>query len=79
LGKTKVICSVHGDLTTTSRYRELNWVEEPTRILGIFIPYTDKGNYKKNLLTKTDKLNTKLDIWRIRNYRSSVSVLLPKA
>ena len=44
----------------------LNWVNESLRVLGIFISYNDKGNNKKNVLSKIDNLNTKLDIWRSR-------------
>ena len=44
----------------------LNWVNESVRVLGIFISFNDKGNNKKNVLSKIDNLNTKLDIWRSR-------------
>ena len=41
-------------------------MNEPVRALGIFISYNDKENNKKNVLSKIDNLNTKLDIWRSR-------------
>ena len=41
----------------------LNWTNEPVRTLGIYISYNERGNNKKNVVTKMDNLTIKLDIW----------------
>ena len=42
----------------------LKWVSSPTRILGIYFSYDEKGNNEMNFDLKINKLQAKLDIWR---------------
>ena len=57
MGKTKAIWLGSWRLNK-DKLLVLNWVNEPVRALGIFISYNDKGNNKKNVLSKIDNLNT---------------------
>ena len=41
----------------------LKWIDNPTRILGIFFCYDSKGNNQHNF----DKLQTSLDMWRSKD------------
>ena len=43
------------------------WPKAPVRALGIFISSDERQNNKKNFLHKIDKLNAKLEVWRLRN------------
>ena len=44
------------------------WVRVPTRFLGVYLSYDKKGNDYQNLHDlKIGKLQTKLDIWRMRD------------
>ena len=45
----------------------LKWVGSPTRILGIYFSYNEKGNNETNFNLKINKLQAKLDIWRSRD------------
>ena len=45
----------------------LKWVSSPTRILGIYFSYDEKGNNEMNFNLKIDKLQTNLDIWKSRD------------
>ena len=45
----------------------LKWVSSPTRILGIYFSYDEKGNNEMNFDLKINKLQAKLDIWRSRD------------
>ena len=40
----------------------LKWVDNPTRILGIFFSYDSKGNNQHNFDIKVQKLQTNLDM-----------------
>ena len=40
----------------------LRWVSSPTRILGIYFSYDEKGNNEMNFDLKINKLQAKLDI-----------------
>ena len=44
----------------------LKWTKDPVRILGIFISYDEKGNYKKNITEKIEKMDNRLNFWRSR-------------
>ena len=45
----------------------LKWVRSPTRILGIYFSYDEKGNNELNFDLKIDKFQTNLDIWKSRD------------
>ena len=43
------------------------WVSYPTRFLGVHLSYDKKGNDYQNFDLKIGKLQTKLDMWRMRH------------
>ena len=45
----------------------LKWVSCPTRFLGVHLSYDKKGNDYQNFDLKIGKLQTKLDMWRMRH------------
>ena len=45
----------------------LKWVSSPTKILGIYFSYDEKGNNEMNFDLKINKLQAKLDISRSRD------------
>ena len=47
-----------------SKLLGLKWTKDPVRILGIFISYDEKGNYKKNITKKIEKMDNLLNFWR---------------
>ena len=75
MGKTKAIRLGSWRLNK-DKPLTLNWVNEPVRVLGIFIPYNDNGNNKKNVLSKIDNHLTRNSTYgEVANFRYSVSVL----
>ena len=40
----------------------LKWTKDPVRTLGVFISYDEKGNYKKNITEKIEKMDNRLEI-----------------
>ena len=57
----------------------LKWVSSPTRILGIYFSYDQKGNNEMNFNLKIDKLQTNLDIWKSRDLTLFGKVMIIKA
>ena len=57
----------------------LKWVSSPTRILGIYFSYDEKGNNEMNFNLKIDKLQTNLDIWKSRDLTLFGKVMIIKA
>ena len=45
----------------------LKWTKDPVRTLGIFISYDEKGNCKKNITDKIEKMDNRLNFWRSRS------------
>ena len=45
----------------------LKWTKDPVRTLGIFISYDEKGNYKKNITEKIEKMDNRLNFCRSRS------------
>ena len=41
-------------------------MRKPTKILGIYVSYNEKGNDQLNLKLKIQKMQSKLDIWNCR-------------
>ena len=57
----------------------LKWVDNPTKILGIFFFHDSKGNNQHNFDIKVQKLQTNLDMWRSRDLTLVEKVLIIKA
>ena len=62
-----------------SKPLRLKWVSSPTRILGIYFSYDEKGNNEMNFNLKIDKLQTNLDIWKSRDLTLFGKVMIIKA
>lgn len=45
----------------------ISWSKNPMRILGIFMSYDDKENYKLNFDNKIEKCKNILNLWQTRN------------
>ena len=45
---------------------QTKWVREPTKILGIYLSYDEKGNEKFNFNLKRQKMQSKSDMWNSR-------------
>ena len=58
---------------------QLKWVSSPTRILGIYFSYDEKGNNEMNFNLKINKLQTNLDIWKSRDLTLFGKVMIIKA
>ena len=50
-----------------SKPAHLKWASSPTRSLGIYFSYDEKGNDKMNFNLKINKLQTNLDTWKSRD------------
>ena len=46
---------------------QLQWVNKPVKILGLYFSYDDNKNKYFNFDLKVKKLQTKLDLWKARN------------
>ena len=46
---------------------QLQWVNKPVKILGLYFSYDDNKNKHFNFDLKVKKLQTKLDLWKARN------------
>ena len=57
----------------------LKWVSSPTRILGIYFSFDEKGNNEMNFNLKINKLQAKLDIWRSRDLTLFGKTMIIKA
>ena len=57
----------------------LKWVSSPTKILGIYFSYDEKGNNEMNFNLKVNKMQTNLDIWRSRDLTVFGKVMIIKA
>ena len=58
---------------------QLKWVSNPTRIVGIYFSYDEKGNNEINFNLKINKLQTNLDIWKSRDLTLFGKVMIIKA
>ena len=78
LEKTKVM-RLGKWLGNKSKSFHLKWVSSPTRILGIYFSYDEKGNNEMNFNLKIDKLQRNLDTWKSRDLTLSGKVMIIKA
>ena len=62
-----------------TRPLEMKWVGEPTKILGIYVSYNEKGNNQLNFRLKIQKMQSKLDIWNSRALTLYGKVLIAKS
>ena len=62
-----------------SKPLHLKWVSSPTRILGIYFSYDEKGNNEMNFNLKMNKLQAKLDIWRSQDLTLLGKTMIIKA
>ena len=51
----------------------------PTKLLGIYVPYDERGNNQMNFNLKVQKLQTNLDIWKSRGLTLYGKVLIIKS
>ena len=54
-------------------------MREPTKILGIYVSYNEKGNDQLNFKLKIQKMQSKLDIWNSRALTLYGKVLIAKS
>ena len=57
----------------------MKWVNSPTKFLGIFASYDEKGNNQMNFNLKVQKLQTNLDMWNSRGLTLYGKVLIIKS
>ena len=57
----------------------MKWMNTPTKLLGIFVSYDEKGNNRMNFNLKVQKLQTNLDIWKSRGLTLYGKVLIIKS
>ena len=58
---------------------DFKWVSCPTRFLGVRLVYDKKGNDYQNFDLKIGKLQTNLDMWRMRDLTLFGRVLIVKS
>ena len=76
--KTKAIWLGKWSKNRTKPLR-MNWVNSPTKFLGIFASYDEKGNNQMNFNLKVQKLQTNLDMWNSRGLTLYGKVLIIKS
>ena len=76
--KTKAIWLGRWSENRTKPLR-MKWVREPTKILGIYVSYDEKGNDQFNFNLKIQKMQSKLDIWSSRGLTLYGKVLIVKS
>ena len=64
--KTKAVW-LGKDKNCKAKPLNLNWTDDPIRILGTFHSYDKQKNLKKNFTIKVQKIQTVLDMWRSRD------------
>ena len=64
--KTKAVW-LGKDKNRKAKPLNLNWTDDPIRILGTFHSYNKQKNLKKNFTIKVQKIQTVLDMWRSRD------------
>ena len=57
----------------------MKWMSTPTKLLGIFVSYDEKGNNRMNFNLKVQKLQTNLDIWKSRGLTLYGKVLITES
>jgi len=57
---------------------QLEWVNQPVKILGIYFSYDENKNKHFDFDLKIQKLQTKLDLWKARNLTLFGKVLIIK-
>ena len=78
IGKTKATWLGRWSNNKT-RPLEMKWVRVPTKILGIYVSYNEKGNDLLNFELKIQKMEYKLDIWNSRALALYGKVLITKS
>ena len=56
----------------------MKWMNTPTKLLGIYVSYDERGNNQMNFNLKVQKLQTNLDIWKSRGLTLYGKVLIIK-
>ena len=57
----------------------MKWMNNPTKLLGIYVPYDRKGNNQMKFNLKVQKLQTNLEIWKSRGLTLYGKVLIIKS
>ena len=65
--------------TNKTKPLQLEWVNKPVKILGIYFSYDEIKNNHFNFDLKIQKLQTKLDLWKARNLTLFGKVLIIKS
>ena len=78
IGKTKAMWLGRWSNNKT-RPLEMKWVREPTKILGIYVSYNEKGNDQLNFKLKIQKMQSKLYMWNSRALTLYGKVLIAKS
>ena len=65
--------------TNKTKPLQLEWLNEPVKILGIYFSYDESKNKYLNFDLKIQKLQTKLDLWKARNLTLFGKVLIMKS
>ena len=65
--------------TNKTKPLQLEWLNEPVKISGIYFSYDESKNKHLNFDLKIQKLQTKLDLWKARNLTLFGKVLIMKS
>jgi len=65
--------------TNKTKPLQLEWVNQPVKILGVYFSYDENKNKRFNFDLKIQKLQTKLDLWKARNLTLFGKVLIIKS
>ena len=65
--------------TNKTKPLQLEWLNQPVKILGIYFSYDENKNKHFNFDLKIQKLQTKLDLWKARSLTLFGRVLIIKS
>ena len=66
-------------LNNRNRPLGMKWMNTPTKLLGIYVSYDEKGNNQMDFNLKVQKLQTNLNIWKSRGLTLHGKVLIIKS
>jgi len=66
-------------LNNRTKPQGMKWMNTPTKSLGIYVSYDEKGNNQMNFNLRVQKLQTNLDIWKSRGLTLYGKVLIIKS